>query len=135
MNLTLIDAFDRFRAKPSNRVSSLSAIAADGAMVLACTSTNFNHPSRGVLRYEDRLSREAPDSKENQLLGQHLILARDGELPIRMIVVAAPTNKSGGRTVHVRPDLLGKLVKFDGDHYVVDFIRPDADDRPKHARK
>jgi hypothetical protein len=133
--MNLSDAFDRFRAKPSNRLSSLSAIAADGAMVLACTSTYFNHPTRGVLRYEDRLSREAPDSKENQLLGRHLTLARDGELPIRMVVVAALTNKSGGRTFHVRPDLLGKLVKFDGDHYVVDFTRPDADDRPKQTRK
>jgi hypothetical protein len=133
--MNLSDAFDRFGAKPSNRLSSLSAIAADGAMVLACTSAYFNHPTRGVLRYEDRLSREAPDSKETQLLGRHLILARDGELPIRMVVVAAPTNKSGGRTFHVRPDLLGKLIKFDGDHYVVDFIRADADDKPKHTRK
>jgi hypothetical protein len=75
MNLPLSDAFDRFRAKPSNRLSSLSAIATDGAMVLTCTSTYFNHPTRGLLRYEDRLSREAPDSKENQLLSQHLMLA------------------------------------------------------------
>lgn len=135
MNLTLSDAFDRFQAKPKNRYSSLSAIAADGAMVIACTSTYFNHPTRGVLRYEDRLSREAPESKESKLLGEHLILARDGELPIRMIVVAASTDKTDGRSVHVRPDLLGKLIKFDGDHYVVDFTRPDADVKPKHTRK
>jgi len=45
------------------------------------------------------------------------------------------TNKSRGRTFHARPDLLGKLVKFDGDQYVVDFIRPDADDRSKQTRK
>ena len=135
MNLTLIDAFDRFQAKPNSRFSSLSAIAADGAMVIACTSTYFNHPTPGVLRYEDRLSRESPDSKENKLLGQHLVLARDGELPIRMVVVATSTDKSRGRTFHVRPDLLGKVVKFDGDHYVVDFTRPDTGVKPKHARK
>ncbi len=135
MNLSLTDAFDRFRAKPSNRFSSLSAIAADGALVLTCFSAHFKHPTRGVLRYEDRLSREAPECKENQLLGQHLVLARDGELPIRMVVVAAPTNKSGGRTFHVRPDLLGKLVKFDGDHYIVDFVRPEAEERPKQGRR
>lgn len=135
MNLSLTDAFDRFRAKPSNRFSSLSAIAADGAIVLACSSTNFNHPARGVLRYEDRLSKEAPDSKDNRLLGQHLVLARDGELPIRMVVIAAPTNKSGGRTFHIRPDLLGKLVKFDGDHFVVDFMRPSTGEVPTKRRK
>jgi hypothetical protein len=135
MNLTLSDAFDRFNAKPNSRLSSLSTIAADGAMVIACTSTYFNHPTRGVLRYEDRLSREAPESKESKLLGQHLVLARDGQLPIRMVVEVAATEKMGGRTFHVRPDLLGKLVKFDGDHYVVDFTRPDADSKPKRARK
>src|SRR5262249_9619482 len=108
MNLSLIDAFDRFRAKPSNRVSSLSAIAADGAMVLTCSSANFRHPSRGVLRYEDRLSRDAPESKDNQLLSEHLILARDGALPIRMVVMSTAANKAGSRSFHVRPDLLGK---------------------------
>lgn len=134
MNLSLTDAFDRFRAKPNNRLSSLSAIAADGAMVLTCSSTYFKHPSRGVLRYEDRLSREAPDSRENQLLSQHLALARDGELPIRMVVLAAPTTRSG-RSFHVRPDLLGKLIKFDGDHYIIDFVRPDAEEKPKQGRR
>jgi hypothetical protein len=134
MNLTLSEAFDRFLAKPSNRLSSQSAIAADGAMVLICASDHFNRPGPGVLRYEDRLSKEAPVSKENQLLGQHLLLARDGELPIRMVIVTAAT-KSGGRTIHVRPDLLGRLVKFDGDHYIVDFVRPDTNDAPAKSRK
>ena|SRR5579871_2933298 len=134
MNLSLTDAFDRFRAKPNNRFSSLSAIADDGAMVLTCSSGYFKHPTRGVLRYEDRLSREGPESKENQLLGEHLTLARDGELPIRMVVVSAPTNHSG-RTFHVRPDLLGKLIKFDGDHYIVDFVRPEVDNRAKANRR
>jgi len=135
MNLSLTDAFDRFRAKPGNRVSSLSAIAADGAMVLTCSSANFKHPSRGVLRYEDHLSRDAPESKDNQLLGQHLILARDGALPIRMVVRTAVASKAGSRTFHVRPDLLGKLVKFDGDHFIVDFRRPDAAEEPSARRK
>ena len=81
--------------------------------------------AKGVLRYEDKLSREAVDSKLIELLGQHLALARDGELPIRMIVtsvLAAGSGKSG-RTFHVRPDLVGKVVKFDGDHFIIDFTR------------
>ena len=135
MNLSLTDAFGRFGAKPSNRFSSLSAIAADGAVVLMCSTTNFNHPAQGVLRYEARLSKETPNSKDNQLLVQHLVLARDGELPIRMVVTAAPSNKSSSRTLHVRPDLLGKLVKFDGDHFIVDFMRPVEDDQPARRRK
>ena len=125
MNLSLVDAFGRFNAKPSSRLASLSAIAADGALVLTCSHAHFGHPSPGVLRYEDRLSRESATSKENQLLAQHLTLARDGDLPIRMVVMSVAEAKSGGRSrsFHVRPDLTGKIAKFDGDHFIVDFTR------------
>lgn len=124
-NLSLVDAFGRFGAKPPSRMRGLSAIAADGAMVLHCLPPYFGHPARGVLRYEDRLSRDAEDTKGTALLGQHLALARDGELPIRMVVktrVYAGSSKHGG-AFHVRRDLIGKLVKFDGDHFIVDFTR------------
>ena len=125
MNLSLVDAFGKFGAKPANRLRGLSAIAADGAIVLNCSQPYFGHPSRGVLRYEDKLSREADDTKGTQLLGQHLALARDGELPIRMIVTSVQDSASkASRSFHVRPDLIGKLVMFDGDHFIVDFIRP-----------
>jgi hypothetical protein len=124
MNLNLIDAFGRFGAAPSNRLRGLSAIAADGAVVLNCSQQHFAHPSRGVLRYEDRLSREPHDSKDVALLGQHLTLARDGSLPVRMVVEFSSDLKRGAaRGYHVRPDLIGKVVKFDGDHFMIDFTR------------
>lgn len=124
MHLNLVDAFDRFGARPSNRLRGRSALAADGALVLNCSQATFGHPARGVLRYEDKLSREPGDSKDVALLGQHLALARDGELPIRMVV---PCRTDGAvrrsQGFHVRPDLIGKVVKFDGDHFVIDFMR------------
>jgi hypothetical protein len=122
MNLTLTDAFQRFGAKPSSRLHGRSAIATDGAMVLNCSTVYFGHPARGVLRYEDRLSRQPATSKDVGLLGQHLALARDGALPIRMIVTAAAGEKTSS-SCHVRPDLVGKIVTFDGDHFIVDFTR------------
>ena len=121
MNLTLLAAFTRFGAKPLNRHRGLSAIAADGAMVLNCWHAYFGNPERGVLRYEDRLSREPAQSKHIGLLGQHLALARDGELPVRMVVTTPAEGKTSG--FHVRPDLIGKVVKFDGDHFIIDFTR------------
>ena len=124
-NLSLVEAFGKFGAKPATRLRGLSAIAADGAMVLNCSPPYFGHPAKGVLRYEDRLSRDANDAKEAELLSQHLTLARDGELPVRMIVktpVDDGTNKHG-RSFHVRRDLIGKLVEFDGDHFIIDFRR------------
>lgn len=122
MNLSLTDAFGKFGAKPSSRLHGRSAIATDGALVLNCSSVHFGHPTRGVLRYEDRLSREPVKSKDAGLLGQHLTLARDGALPIRMIVTAVAGEKTGSRC-HVRPDLIGTVVKFDGDHFIIDFTR------------
>lgn len=126
MNLTLSDAFAKFGAKPANRLRALSAIAEDGAVVLSCARPYFGRPGRGVLRYEDKLSRESGDVQGTALLGRHLTLARDEDLPIRMIVASPKDAASGkvGRSFHVRTDLVGKVTKFDGDHFIVDFTRP-----------
>lgn len=126
MNLSLVDAFGRFGAKPANRLQGLSAMAADGALVLNCSGAHFGHPSRGVLRYQDRLSREPGSAKDTGLLGQHLAIARDGALPVRMIVTSRNEEKDGARTCHVRPDLIGAVVEFDGDQFIVDFKRCEA---------
>lgn len=133
-NLSLADAFGKFGARPATRTRGFSAIAPDGAVVLNCSPPYFAHPAKGVLRYEDRLTRDPADQKSTGLLSQHLALARDGELPIRLIVktpVDAGSNKDG-RSFHVRRDLIGKLVKFDGDHFIIDFTRPL---RPVSSRK
>jgi hypothetical protein len=123
--MNLVGAFERFGARPTNRLRSLSAIATDGALVLNCSNAHFGHPTRGVLRYEDKLSREPTQSKDATLLGQHLSLARDGTLPVRLIVMSLADATKVGKTrgFHVRPDLIGKVVKFDGDHFIVDFTR------------
>ena len=126
MNLNLVDAFSRYGATPRNGVRGLSAIATDGAVVLNCSQQHFAHPSRGVLRYEDTLSREARDSKDATLLGQHLTLAIDGALPVRMVVeFSSELRRGASRGYHVRPDLIGKVVQFDGDLFMVDFTRPE----------
>ena len=127
MNLTLIDAFGRFGAKPASRLGSLSAMAVDGAMVLNCLPAHFGHPARGVLRYETRISAVQAESNVVTSLSEHLMRARDSGLPVRMVVTFAERQKAGktGR-YHVRPDLIGKVVEFDGDRFVVDFTRPQA---------
>ena len=123
MNLSLLEAFGKFGSKPTNRLHSLSAMAADGAMVLNCSPAYFGHPAQGVLRYEDKLSREAAGTKVTELLGQHLTLARDADLPVRMVVTSVATEKKRSVSCHVRSDLIGKVVSFDGDHFIVDFTR------------
>ena len=34
-----------------------------------------------------------------------------------------PAGSKVSRSFHVRPDLVGKVIKFDGDHYIIDFTR------------
>jgi hypothetical protein len=38
-----------------------------------------------------------------------------------MVVIAKEEGSS--REIHIRSDLVGSVVKFDGDHYIVDFVR------------
>jgi hypothetical protein len=126
MNLSLVDAFGRFGAKPVNRLRGQSAIATDGAVVLSCSYSKFGHPSQGVLRYEGKVIKDAEDAAVNDALGQHLTMARDGNLPIRLVVMTSTEDTAKNkvtRSFHVRPDLIGKLVSFDGENYVVDFTR------------
>lgn len=127
MNLSLFDAFGRFGAKPSRRMSSLSAMAMDGALVLNCRFAHFSHPVRGVLRYETSLSAAQAGAEVVSTLSDHLTRARDGDLPVRMVVTIPEREKSGkSGGYYVRPDLIGKVAEFDGDRFVVDFTRPQA---------
>ena len=136
MNLTLIDAFRRFGAKPASRMSSLSAMAADGALVLNCLPAHFGHPARGVLRYETSVSAADADSTVITALSDHLTRARDASLPVRMIVTFPDGKKTGkGGSYHVRPDLTGKIVEFDGNRFVIDFTRPQAVCPPLTGRR
>jgi hypothetical protein len=83
-----------------------------------------------VLRYEGKLAKESEDATVNVALGQHLTSARDGNLPVRLIVMTSSVDGKGKttRSFHVRPDLEGKLVSFDGESYVVDFTRGNTSD-------
>ncbi len=134
MSLTLVDAFSRFGAKPASRLSSLSAMAQDGAMVLNCLPSHFGHPAPGVLRYEAKLSAVEAEPKIVTALGENLTQARDADLPVRMVVSIPEREKTGSKRgrYHVRPDLIGKVVEFDGDRFVVDFTRPKPE-RPSAA--
>jgi hypothetical protein len=125
-NLSLLEAFATFGGKPANRLHSVSAIASGGAeMILGCSASKFRHPARGILRYEDTLTREGERPAEMQSLGQHLTQARDGNLPIRMIVITEKPEPTGkvSREIHVRVDLVGKVIEFDGERFVIDFVR------------
>jgi hypothetical protein len=125
-NLSLQEAFAIFGGKPANRLHSVSAMSTAGAeMILGCSAKRFTHPKPGVLRYADALTRETERPAEMQSLGEHLTQARDGNLPIRMVVITENADAAGKvtRGIHVRQDLVGKIVEFDGERFVIDFVR------------
>ena len=55
-NLSLEVAYGRYGAQIANKQRSLSALAADGSLVLTCKSEQFSRPGAGILRYSAQLS-------------------------------------------------------------------------------
>lgn len=121
-NLKLSTAYARYGAKVARGEQAPSAIAADGAVVLQCHSGNFGRTQHDVLRYADAITSERVGVGRRAQLGQHLLAARDGSLPVRLVIVTAPKGTTP-RIISVRPDLVGKVTEFDGDRFVVDFSR------------
>jgi hypothetical protein len=121
-NLKLADAYARYGAKIPRGQPALSAIANDGTVVISCQAPKFARTRRDVLRYEDTLSTDDSGERHKTLLGQHLVLARDGDLAVHLVIVTPPKGPSP-RIISVRPDLIGKVTEFDGDRFVVDFSR------------
>ncbi len=124
-NLKLADAYARYGAKIPRGQPVLSAIAADGAVVISCQAAKFARTRRDVLRYEDTLSGDDSAARHKTQLGEHLLLARDGALPVRLVIVTPPKGPSP-KIIAVRKDLVGKVAEFDGDRFAVDFSRPDG---------
>jgi hypothetical protein len=134
-NLSLEVAYGRYGAQITNKQRSLSAVAADGSLVLTCLSEKFSRPGAGILRYSGQLSQEGTSTRVAEL-GAHVQSARDSGASVRAVVITPPRGIVR-RVIHVRPDLVGKIVDFDGDAFVVDFTRPApplVESRPRRKR-
>jgi len=134
-NLSLEVAYGRYGAQITNKQRSLSAMAADGSLVLTCLSERFSRPGAGILRYSSQLSQEGASTRVAEL-GEHVQSARDSGATVRAVVITPPRGIVR-RVIHVRTDLVGKIVDFDGDAFVVDFTRPAppmVESRPRRKR-
>jgi hypothetical protein len=134
-NLSLEVAYGRYGAQITNKQRSLSAMAADGSLVLTCLSEKFSRPGAGILRYSGQLSQEGTSTRVAEL-GAHLQSARESDASVRAVVITPPRGIVR-RVIHVRTDLVGKVVDFDGDAFVVDFTRPAppmVESRPRRKR-
>jgi len=127
--LTLTGAFAAYGAALRNTRWAFSAIAADGSLVLSCWSHFMKSYVDGHKRYEDRLSRWETDTPGKLLLTEYLRLAVARDLPVRLIIATVddPTEdvkRDAGslkKTFSVHPDMVGKVVEFDGNRFAIDF--------------
>jgi hypothetical protein len=134
-NLSLEVAYARYGAKATNKQRSLSALAADGSLVLSCQSDKFSRPGIGVLRYSAQLTQMTGGKAGIAELRAQLRTVCDAGTEVRPVVITAPRGLIK-RIIHVRSDLVGKVVEFDGDSFVVDFTRiAPAAEEPKARRK
>ena len=134
-NLSLESAYARYGAKVSSRLRCLSAIAADGSLVLTCHSERFSRPGIGILRYTTQLSADKLARPKLLELQTQIAAALNDATPVRLVIVTAAQARRP-RSIHVRTDLPGQIMAFDGDSYTVDFTRPPAPPvEPKVRRK
>jgi hypothetical protein len=121
--LGIAAAFKAYGAKLKNARWAVSAIAEDGSLVMSCRETYLRKGDK-CLAYIDSLSRWAEGSQSGQeLLRTHLTDGLGQSLPVRL-VVAHSAAAGGPRTsewFHVRPDLVGQVVLFDGDQFRIEF--------------
>lgn len=125
------ECFAAYGAKLPNAQWAVSAIAPDGSVAISCWSHLFRRNGT-ILAYHDRLSRWAGNKAGNRLLGEHLSVALQNAAPVRAVIATAadaarvdagePASSAGNR-FHVRPDLVGRVVAFDGDAFQIDFER------------
>lgn len=136
MSTPYVRTFSLLGAKLRNVQWSFAARGRDGAIVLSCWAPffvpRFEHGLAGVMRYRDTLSRVAHNPPGSAELAAFLTEASECKTPFRMIISrpgdeAALSSKTSAshanNKFHARSDLIGTLVSFDGDEYVIDFRR------------
>jgi hypothetical protein len=133
--LSFTEAFAKYGAKLANPQWAFSAIAKDGALVVSCWQHKFTIPSKGILRYSDRLSRWQRSAPGKNLLITHLEQAYKENLRVRLIIVSTQETAAvdagedvsrASKTFHLKEDFIGKVVSFDGDAFVIDFAKQDT---------
>lgn len=130
--LGFVGAFSKFGAKPTNQMWAVSAIAKDGAIVISCWAQYFKKGGVGALHYVDSLSRWSSNELGNRLLKTHLELAQAENRAILMVVATAKrpelveTTSDAStidKTFHIKEDVIGRLLSFDGDNFVIEFTK------------
>jgi len=128
--LGFVEAFAKHGAKLVNPQWAVSATAEDGALVVSCWGHLIKTPAKGVMVYEDHLSRWDRNKAGSSLLRGHLEEAMRESLPVRLVIATAedPALVDRGddasktkKTFHIPDGVEGRVIAFDGDKFVIEF--------------
>src|SRR5258708_12699967 len=126
--LTFTGAFASYGAVPKNARWSCSAIAKDGALVFSGWKHLLHRYIDGHYLYKDELSRWGLTSPGARLLSDHLTQALENDLSLKLVLATAHDpndilpHKDASKvqkTFSLRDDLVGRVVSFDGDSFVI----------------
>lgn len=127
--MAFVESFRAFNAKLANPQWAYSAKTSDGALVLSCWSHRLKLQG-DVLRYEDYLSRWNVNAPGKNLLIEHLREGLEKQLTVHLVVATAEdpavidrgeTATGMRNTFHPKPEVVGRVVLFDGENFAVDF--------------
>ena len=127
--LNFTEAFAKYGATLANPQWAVSAIANDGSLVMSCWE-HYIKKHGDCLRYEDTLSRWSGNAAGNNLLRTHLTQAFNEKLPVRLLIASTTETDAVDyghdaskvkKKFHIRPEIIGEIVSFDGDSFVIDF--------------
>jgi hypothetical protein len=123
--LGIAEAFARYGATLRNVRWAVSAIAADGSLVMSCWDFGIKTANK-VMHYRDRLSEwSGGNVLGSDLLRGHLIQGSRDNLPVRL-VIAHPASADHSRIAEyffVRPEVIGRITSFDGDQFTFEFVK------------
>jgi hypothetical protein len=128
--LGFAEAFATYGAKLRNVQWSVSAVAADGSLVVSLWEHHFKKPKDGDCVCHDRVSRWS--GAGNREFRANIKAAFENKQPVRVVITHTPDTGpiqagSGAskvrKTFSVRPDWIGTVEAFDGDYYAIRFSR------------
>ena len=134
---TLSDEFSKYGAKLRNVQWAVSAISKHEELVMSLWQHYFkkHEGSPPSLRYTDTLSRWSGNKPGNNLCREHLLKAKSENLRIRLVIARTKETEAIDRgvdaskvkkTFGARMDLVGHLTSFEGDEFVIDFVRDES---------
>jgi hypothetical protein len=127
-HLGLKDAFAKYGATLRNVQWSVSAWAPDGSLVLSLWAHHYRKGPDRSAEYSGRASRWSGPG--NQEFRENLAIAFKEKSRVRLVISSTEETghvESGGdaskvkKDFHVREDLVGEVVEYDGEQYVVRF--------------